>query len=78
MRTALCGVLSVYERIVFFSILIGMRKGNFDVFSFQVDDVIKSLTGHIIFQEVLQTMTGDNSLSVVDESQSCIKISIIA
>ena len=78
MRTALCGVLSVYERIIFLSILVGMRKGYFDVFPFQVDDVIKPLAGHVVFQKVFQTVAGDNPLPVVDESQPRIEISIVA
>ena len=55
-----------------------MRKGYFDVFPFQVDDVIKPLAGHVVFQKVFQTVAGDNPLPIVDESQPRIEISIVA
>ena len=77
MRTALCGMLSVYERIIFLSVLVGVCKSYLDVFAFQVDNIIKTLTGHVVFQQVFQSMAGDDPLSVVDESQSRIKISVV-
>ena len=39
-RTSLCGVLSVDKRVIFLTILAGMRKSDLDIFSFQVDDGI--------------------------------------
>ena len=41
--TALRGVLAVDEGVILFSVLSGMGEGYFDVFPFQVDDVIKPL-----------------------------------
>lgn len=60
MRTSLSRVLTVHKGIIFFSVLIGMRKGYFNVFSFQVYDVIQPFGGHIVFQQVFQSVAGQD------------------
>ena len=75
--TSLSGMLTVYKGIVFLAILIGMRESDFNVLSFQVDDIIQAFGSHVVFQQILQTMTGKNALTIVDEGQSGIQISIV-
>ena len=57
MSTSLGSMLPVDEGVIFFSVLSGMCKSNFDVFSFQVDDRIESGCRHIVVQQVYQTVT---------------------
>ena len=57
--------------------MVGVCKSYLDVFAFQVDNIIKTLTGHVVFQQVFQSMAGEDPLSVVDEGQSRIKISVV-
>ena len=39
-RAALCGVLSVNERVILLAVLVGVGKGNLDVFALYVNDGI--------------------------------------
>lgn len=41
MGATLSGVLSVYERIIFLSILVGMRENHFNVVALQMDDRVE-------------------------------------
>ena len=50
MRSTLCCVLTVYERIIILTVSSSVRKGNFNVFIFNVDNWIKRITIHVIFQ----------------------------
>ena len=54
--TALCGMLSVDEGVVFLAVLVGMGEGYFDVLALQVDDGIEGIVGHAVAQQVFQTM----------------------
>ena len=42
--------------IVFLAVLIRMRKGYFNIFSFQMDNIVKALCGHIVVQQIFQSM----------------------
>ena len=46
--TALRGVLAVDKTVVLLAILVGMGKSDLDVLPLHVNDVIKSLRGHIV------------------------------
>ena len=78
MCTALGGVLPVDKGVVLFTVLIGMCEGNLDVLSFQVDDVVKAFAGHVVFQQVLQPVAGDDALSVVNEGEARIQVGVVA
>ena len=78
MSTALGGMLTIHEGIVLLAILIGMGKGNLDVFALHVDNLIKTLVGHIIGQEILQTMTAEDAATIVHDGESGVQISIVA
>ena len=78
MRTPLGGVLTVHKRIVLFAILVGMRESDFNILALQVYDFIKSFGGHVVLQQVLQAMTRENTLTIVNEGQARIQISIVS
>ena len=77
-RAALRGMLPVHERIVFLSVLVGMCEGYFNVLSFHVDDGIQRVYGHVVRQEVLQSMPAEDTPSVVHDGQSRIQVSVVA
>ena len=76
--TALGGVLSVDKGVVLFAVLAGVREGYLDVFSFQVYDVVKAFAGHVVFQQVLQSVAGNYALSVVNKGKPRIQVGVVA
>ena len=48
MCTALSGVLTIHEGIVFLAILVGMCKGNLNILPFQMNDRIQSIVRHTV------------------------------
>ena len=77
MRTSLGGMLTVDEGVIFFSVLSGMREGDFDVFPFQVDDRVKSRCRHIVVQKVYQTITRQDTVSVIDNGKPGIEVRVV-
>ena len=55
-----------------------MCKGYFNVLPFQMDNVIQTFRGHIVLQQIFQTMTRQNLLTIVEECQSGIQIRIVS
>ena len=78
MRTALRGVLTVDERVVFFSVLSGMGEGYLDVFAFQMDNRIKSGCRHVVVQEVYKTVARQDAVTVIDNGKSGIEVRVVA
>ena len=78
MRAALGCMLSVDERIIFLAVLSRVGKGNFYVFSFQVDDRIEPVVGHIVVQQVYQPVAGMDAASVEHDGQSRVQVRIVA
>ena len=78
MRTALRGVLTVDEGVIFFSVLSGMGEGNLDVFPFQVDNRIKSGSGHVVVQKVDQTVARQDAVTVIDNGKPCVEVRVVA
>ena len=48
MGTALGGMLTVDERVILLTILVGMGKGNLDILTLEVDDGIECLISHAV------------------------------
>ena len=48
MSTALSCMLSIHKRIVLLTILIGMRKGNFNILTLEMNNGIKCIAGHTV------------------------------
>ena len=78
MRTSLSSMLTVDERVVFFSVLSGMSEGDFDIFPFQMDDRVKSGCRHVVVQKVYQTVARQNAVSVINDGKSRIEIRVVA
>ena len=78
MRTALCGMLSVDERIVFLAVLVGMGKGHLDIVTLQMDDGIQRVVGHAVFQQIFQSMTRENTTTIVHDGQTRVQIGVVA
>jgi len=78
MSTALGGVLTIHEGIVLLAILIGMGKGDLDVFALHVNNLIETFIGHIVGQQILQTMTAEDAATIVHDGESGVQISIVA
>ena len=77
-RAPLGRMLSVDERIIFLPVLSRVGKGYFYVFSFQVDDRIEPVVGHIVVQQVYQTVAGMDAASVEHDGQSRVQVRIVA
>ena len=75
--STLCGMLTVYERMVFLAILIGVREGNLYILPFHMDNRIDAIHGHIIIQQILQTVTAEDSPTVVHNDQTRIQIGVV-
>ena len=78
MSTSLGSMLTIDEGIVFLAILIGMGKGYLNILTLHVDNIIETLIGHIVAQKVLQTMTAEDTATIVHDGETCIQISIVA
>ena len=53
-------------------------EGTLDVLSFQVDDVVKAFAGHVVFQQVLPPVAGNDALAVVHEGEARIQVGVVA
>ena len=77
MGTALSGMLTINEGVVFLTILIGMGKGNLNILALKVDNGVKGIVRHTVFQQILQTMTGKNAPIIIHNGQANIQIGIV-
>ena len=77
-RAALRSMLTVHERIILLTVLVGVCEGYFNILSFHVDDGIQRVDGHVVRQEILQSMPAEDTPSVVHDGQSRIQVSIVA
>ena len=71
-------MLSVDERMVFLAILIGMRKGYLNVFALHVDDRVEAVVGHVVGEQVFQTVARKDAAAIEDDGQSGVQIGIVA
>ena len=75
---SLCGMLSVYEGVIFLSILVGMCKGNLYILAFEVYDRIYTIIGHGIIEQVLESVSAHYPPAVIHDGKSSIEVCIIA
>ena len=78
MGASLCGVLSVYKAMVFLPILIGMGKGNLNIFCFNMHNGIQPLNRHRIGKQILQTVAAPYAATIIHDGQARIQIGIVA
>ena len=77
MGATLCGVLSVYERVILLAILVGMGEGNLDIVTLQMDDRIERVVRHTILQQVFESMTTEDATPVIHNGQARIQIGVV-
>ena len=77
MCTTLRCMLTVYERIIFFSVLVTVRNHYFNILTFQMDDGIKRFGCHIFIQQINQTIPRMITFPVIKNRQSAVQKDII-
>ena len=55
-----------------------MGKGYLDAFALEVDDGVESRRGHVVVEQVLQSVAADDAVAVVVNGQPGVQISIVA
>ena len=78
MRAALRGMLSVYKGVILLAVLVGVGKGNLDVFALYVDDGVKTVVGHAVVQQVGQTIAANDAPPIVHDGQAGVKVGVVA
>ena len=77
MSSALRGVLSVHERVIFFAILTSVGHCKFNIFAVKVNYWINSFRTHIFVQQIEQSVSRIEFLSVVNNCQTSVQIHIV-
>ena len=77
-RTALRGVLTVDEAVILLAILVGMCEGNLDILAHDVDDGVEFRHGHVVLQQVLQSVAALDAPSVVHDGEPRVQIGVVA
>ena len=78
MRSALRGVLTVDKRVKLFTILRSVGNHDFNIGADEMDYRIERLVGHILFQEVEQTVARMKFLAVEVDCQARVEKRIVA
>ena len=78
MGTTLRRVLTIDKRIVLFAILVGMGESNLNILTLQMDNGIERIIGHAVFQQILQSVTGEDATTIIHDGQPDIQIGIVA
>ena len=76
--TSLCGVLSVYERVIFLTILIRVCECYLDVLTLHVYDRVETVVCHCVVQKIRQTVTAQYPVAVVHYGQAGVKVGIVS
>ena len=77
-RSAERGVLSVYERVVFFAVLVGVCKGYLDVFARKVYYRVKCRGRHGVGEQVFEAVAALYFASVEDYCQPGVEVCVVA
>ena len=70
--TALYGVLTVDERVILLTCLVGVCEGDLYIFAYDVNDRIEWIDCHCFGQQVEQTVLGEELSPVVVQGQACV------
>ena len=65
MGAALCGVLSVHERVILLAILVGMREGDLDVLTLHVYYGVERVGSHRVGEQICQAVAREDAPTVV-------------
>ncbi len=76
--TALCGVLTIDEAVILLAVLIGMGKRDLDVLALDMHNGIKRVGGHVVNQQILQSVAALDAPAIVHDGQARVEVSIVA
>ena len=71
-------MLPVHKRIVFLTILVGMRQRYLDVVACQMNHRVERIFGHVGLEQVEQTVARDIALTVEPDGQPGVEVGVIA
>ena len=74
---ALSGVLTVDEGVVFLAALVGVGYGHLYVIPLKMNRRIERIGGHVVAQQIEQTVTRDVALAVENDGEAGIEESIV-
>ena len=79
MRTPLCSVLSVYERIILLAVLgFAVRNSYLDILAFEVNDWIKEILFVIVFgEEVFESVFGIVFFAVIINRKPRVEVYVV-
>ena len=76
--TSLCGMLSVDKGVILLAVLVGMGKGYLNIFPFEVDDGIDAIVGHVIVEQVFETVAAHDAPFVIHDGKPRVEIGVVA
>ena len=76
-RTALRGVLAVYEREIALAVARAVGDGHLDVVAREVDRRIERILGHVLVQQVEQSVLRDVAAAVEAEREAQVQVGIV-
>ena len=78
MCAALHRVLAIDEGVVLLATLVGMGQGDLDILAREVDDRIERFDGHIVGQQVVQTVLRQVFLAIIHQGETRVEVGIVA
>ena len=75
---SLGGVLSVDIGIVFFAVLVGVGECDVDAVAFYVYDVVEGRGGHVVVEQVFETVATGNASVVVVYCEAGVEIGVVS
>ena len=78
MRAALRGVLSVHEGVVLLSVLVGVCECYLDVLPLEVYDGVESVVGHIVCEQVFQSVAAENPAPIIHYDETGVQVGIVS
>ena len=76
--TSLRGMLTIDKRVVLFAILVGMGKSDFEVFVLDADDGVEALDGHVVGQQVFQSVSTAYASAVIHDGKPRTQVGVVA
>ena len=77
MGAALRGVLAVHEREIALAVARSVGNGDLDILAREVDGLVERLLGHVLVQQVEQTVFRDVGLAVQPEGEAEVQIGVV-
>ena len=78
MGAALCGVLSVHERVILLAILVGMRESYLDVLTLHVYYGVERVGSHRVGEQICQAVAREDAPTVVHNRKTRVEICVVA